>query len=566
MNQYFKPFFPISFLFIIFFALFVNNVYAANSIIKSVEEFKFKQAAGFDNREPYSQVWATKDNTYLVWVDPKFRPMITQITNGKVTTVPLDQQPDYITQEDGHHRYSIGVDKNGYIHVTGDMHGYTIQTTGVVHPYPLRYQKKLILYWRSNKPNDVTGGFSFMGGNAATAIPGGGWLQGFFFADNNGELYYTSQIHAFESTAVHAQMCVGLYKYDLTNKTWSAIGGNVPPPVNPSTIYQYYSCLYWENAGFKFSNGWFQNLQPAFRFDSKNRLHFAVSANTNSNYDIANTLIYAYTDDLGKTWKRANGSLISGFPIRGISGLSNSGDIVENNNTTGYNPTMGLTMDLNGKVGVAVNNLWRVWNGSAWITNTPQNAPATDLKILIPTTGFRLPNNTLFFNALFYQKMAFANNFDSQPMGFDPPLSYKSFRNVHDYALNQLGVVYGLGTLDDLSETILKTSITPAPLPTGWSALDIDTVKTGYAGNSGYLNGSFTIYSYGISISDDQDPDSLHYVYQKMSGDGTITARVSTMHYLSAGVMMRKDLTPNSPQAVVFLRDNTPALQYRDQK
>jgi hypothetical protein len=169
-RQIFSPRLIVLKLIFILISLFVTfSAHAEDSIVKSEEEFVFDQSPNFVAEEPYTPVAHFKNSTYVIWVDPKYRPWVTQITNGSAKTVPLDTGADYYAQEDGHHRFSLGVDKAGFIHVTGDMHNYGNTTTSVVHPYPVRYQKKIILYWRSNQPEDVSGGFGFKGDSDATA-------------------------------------------------------------------------------------------------------------------------------------------------------------------------------------------------------------------------------------------------------------------------------------------------------------------------------------------------------------------------------------------------------------
>ena len=59
-------------------------------------------------------------------------------------------------------------------------------------------------------------------------------------------------------------------------------------------------------------------------------------------------------------------------------------------------------------------------------------------------------------------------------------------------------------------------------LPTGWLDSDIGTV--GLAGGSTYANGTFAVTGAGTTIGG--TADSSHFVYQSLSGDGTIIARV----------------------------------------
>ena len=80
------------------------------------------------------------------------------------------------------------------------------------------------------------------------------------------------------------------------------------------------------------------------------------------------------------------------------------------------------------------------------------------------------------------------------------------------------------------------------PLPQNW--LDQDVGAVGVVGNASYSNGVFAVYGGGTSNSDNMD--GFHFVYQPLTGDGTIVARVvseSGISNLHAGVMMSASLT-----------------------
>ncbi|BCA94739.1 hypothetical protein TUM19329_11000 [Legionella antarctica] len=519
-------------------------VSADNTILTTIEEFNFKQAPGFKSDETYSQVWHFKESTYLVWVDPDYRAQITQIKNGKVTTVPLDENPDYVVQKDGHHRFSLGVDKLGYVHVTGDMHNYTDMTSSVITPYPARYQKKKILYWRSNKAEDITGKFSFMGDTFDRAMRGSGWMMGRFFTDNKGELFYSSHVQAFRSSTNFGQMGVGLYKYSPTDEMWTAIGDIAP--VNESNITYIFPVLYWEYSGY--NNSQFQNYQPVFKFDKSNNMYFALTGNTVRTLNGANRLLFAKSEDGGMTWKRANDTVIAGLPIRGISGLPNSADIILDTGTENFlEAKPGLNIDSNGKPGVMVQNKWRVWDGETWSFNTKVNYDT----MLTANMGYRLPDNSLIFNATGWNKLLRTSSFDSETIGYDF-VGYDRFIGVDDFALKNYGVIYGIGQ-NTTNEAVLKTTITQAPLPAVWADMDIDDVFLNYKGNAGYLNGRFVLTTYGAGIGNQSD--SLHYTYKKMQGDGEITARVTAFALAndSAGLMMRETLNGTSKQVSQLL-------------
>ncbi|MDR3443437.1 MAG: BNR-4 repeat-containing protein [Legionella sp.] len=520
--------------------------FADGTIITSTPETKpFTVANGFTSGEPWSPVWHFKNSTYVVWVDANYRAWVTQVTDGKSTIVPLDTQSDYTVQPDGHHRFSLGVDSEGYIHITGDMHNYSDLTDQVINPYPKRYQKQIILYWKSNQPEDVSSGFSFAGGDVSTAIPGGGWTVGRFFADNKGLLYYSSMVHAFEALNMLGGQAVGLYRYDVETKKWQAIGDVVP--YTTPYISHIKPVFYWELSGFQHS--FFQNYQPSFKFDKNNVLHFAATVNTNPDLSNSNRLIYAESPDGGNTWRHINGTAMTGLPLRGIDGLPNSVDVVaEDKNGSGFGASVGTITDTNNYTGISISNLWYVWDGKAWTNNTTQNIPKN---LPISTMGYRLPDNKLLFNSPNGTKILFSDNLTTRIQGYDFT-DYKSFTNIDDYSLQRTGTLYGLAVLKDNSQIVLKTTIESAPLPDGWTGQDIDTVTTGFGGNSGYKNGHFIMTSYGQGM--DEVNDSFHYTYSKMSGDGTISAHVTMPRgYSHSGVMMRETLDPNSKFAAALL-------------
>jgi RHS repeat-associated protein len=87
-------------------------------------------------------------------------------------------------------------------------------------------------------------------------------------------------------------------------------------------------------------------------------------------------------------------------------------------------------------------------------------------------------------------------------------------------------------------------TVTSQPLPSGW--LDGDVGAVGTAGNSSYANGTFTVSGAGSQFSG--TADAFHFVYQPVSGDGTIVAQVVSMPTgaAAAGVMIRETLDPSS--------------------
>lgn len=94
--------------------------------------------------------------------------------------------------------------------------------------------------------------------------------------------------------------------------------------------------------------------------------------------------------------------------------------------------------------------------------------------------------------------------------------------------------------------------MTSNPLPSGWLDQDVGTVTT--AGSATYSNGVFAVQGAGLTIgSAPGTADEFHFVYQPLSGDGTIVARIISEQGSSgqAGVMIRDTLDPAAANAFV---------------
>jgi len=92
-------------------------------------------------------------------------------------------------------------------------------------------------------------------------------------------------------------------------------------------------------------------------------------------------------------------------------------------------------------------------------------------------------------------------------------------------------------------------TVTSQPLPSGW--LDQDIGAVGKTGNATYANGVFTVQAAGSGVSG--TADSFHFVYQPLSTDGVIHARVvSLASGAEAGVMMRETLDASSAQTFSY--------------
>jgi RHS repeat-associated protein len=90
-------------------------------------------------------------------------------------------------------------------------------------------------------------------------------------------------------------------------------------------------------------------------------------------------------------------------------------------------------------------------------------------------------------------------------------------------------------------------TVTSQPLPSGWLDLDIGLVSA--RGSATFASGTFTVNASGLDNIDGSRTDSFHFVYQPLSGDGTIVARVVGAQGTSnvqAGALIRAALDDGS--------------------
>src|SRR6266478_5356994 len=107
-------------------------------------------------------------------------------------------------------------------------------------------------------------------------------------------------------------------------------------------------------------------------------------------------------------------------------------------------------------------------------------------------------------------------------------------------------------------------AVTTQPLPTPWINQDVGLV--GIAGSATYANGTFAMQGAGFGTANTSATDAFHFVYQPLSGDGTIVARVVSLQgtvYPEAGVMIRETLDQASAHAYMCTFGGTSRLFYR---
>jgi len=95
-------------------------------------------------------------------------------------------------------------------------------------------------------------------------------------------------------------------------------------------------------------------------------------------------------------------------------------------------------------------------------------------------------------------------------------------------------------------------TVTSQPLPAPW--LDQDVGAVGLGGSGTYANGTFTVAGAGLGTFA-VSTDGLHFVYQALTGDGTVVARLVSLQGSSsaqAGIMIRETLSGGASHVYLF--------------
>jgi hypothetical protein len=250
----------------------------------------------------------------VVLPDRKVMILKAPFDGGEAQLSPLN----WTAGTDPHRFYEIGVDSLGYIHVVGDMHG-----------------SAHVKHWVSKKPEDISE-FVFTSDLGADKRPGG---------------YKVTYPHLFSSpdgVLYHSIRCglpaygIGISVLDAKTQTWSMLGAEVPAEellAVPTSHAKKHAegakgkpMTAWEDNG---AGGYFQYMQPHAKmvWDKNKRMHLAVALLNENSVRAAehgghtlSDVLYAYSDDGGKTFHRADGSIIQ-MPMRAEAG-PHQGDVV----------------------------------------------------------------------------------------------------------------------------------------------------------------------------------------------------------------------------------------------
>ncbi|HBQ63551.1 MAG TPA: hypothetical protein DD727_01205, partial [Clostridiales bacterium] len=287
----------------------------------SAEDYQ-KVVAGLAADFPDAKTWR-KDNASL------YRLKITKTgPDGNIQSAFLEGESFVFDGSDAKVQgWSIAADKDGFLHLMGGQHNAPnpanyipgswermgLSRNSKDNNYPAQ------MYWVSRNPGDITS-FVFAGRKEdPRSLPTSYWNYMNFVQDREGELYTYGRIN------IAGLQSWGLYRYDTSSHEWEALGGDAsklvangkaahpdwsnylirqvrgPVPVTPQP-----NTLVW---------AWMPNFYNFCRapfgiyFDITNRMHVNMRIRgVGESGQIIDSHVYAWSDDGGKTFCRADGT------------------------------------------------------------------------------------------------------------------------------------------------------------------------------------------------------------------------------------------------------------------
>jgi hypothetical protein len=212
--------------------------------------------------------------------------------------------------------WAVGIDKQGYVHLVGGQHN----SPQADNYLPGSWAKMgiatgpKIMYWVSKEPGNIAS-MEFVGATKDPRRVPCGWMNYMNFARNPaGVLFLYGRDHIWTW---------GLYRYDVKTRRWTNLGGS------PITMLQtakktnaawsrsiadagsgfgpspHRVLVYaWQPGAYNFCrSSW------GIRFDRTGRMHVEMGIHgVGEDARIVNGPVYAYSDDLGNTFHRADGT------------------------------------------------------------------------------------------------------------------------------------------------------------------------------------------------------------------------------------------------------------------
>lgn len=462
---------------------------------------EFTLAKGIANLEPdeaFPNIVQVNNSVFVSFADSNRRQKAAEFnrTTGVVAEYFVDPNPDWACKDDEHHVSSIGIDPDGYLWLSTDMHNYPNNSSYDAY-LPDRYKNKIILLWKSDSPYDASS-WTFVGDNATICPDITKTSNQKFITDNNGVLYMTARMHT-HGTNTPGVRGIGMYKYDNVSGQWNELGA-VPPQYDNSygTYDPVRKCVFWSKGGCQTPIPYYQSWYEHIYFDEQNRIHMAVAtaAAEIPSVDFYDTVLYAMSDNEGVTWKKADGTTLV-LPVAPHAGSSQGDLIVEDQGGSGVTSQSGkvafddddnpiVMYHIKGDQGYI-----RSWNGSVW------SSPAVNIRNGTPTPfPHRLGGKNVLRNGYSTSSRLIMTE-DCLIADDDLNISGQNltFRVVDKPGVNVYKKLYGVNVNSVVSKYEFGYIFYNIPIADAGDDQNITTSDTSLDGSNSYhLNGAISSY------------------------------------------------------------------------
>lgn len=325
-----------------------------------------------------TQVTYYEGNTYIVYiVGPSSAPRVkvVKVTSAGTATEVYLEPADYHILHDGHHGFAIGVDEDGYLHITGDMHNYPHANIGHL---PSRYQSGTVMYWKSDHPEDITS-FTWLGDSPGMRPAGFGHSYASFFNDHRGRLYYSSRSWSTMSWIPGKKNCASLSRYNADSGTWTDMGEPLP-----NSAFNLPTIFLEDNAEAGTSS--YARVKAFGVADLSNRIHM-VTALLNANDPpsgghINTDFVYMQSNNNAASFTKADGTPIQ-LPARVEAG-AHQADLLLSHNYITTDCSVAFDRDQN-PIGITRNKSntdcsvisykpASGWTNHGWTTTAPKSS------------------------------------------------------------------------------------------------------------------------------------------------------------------------------------------------
>lgn len=309
-----------------------------------------QQMNGTSNGDPTS-VTTYNGSIYWAYIDTNRYFTVAKKTGDNIQRVEVFLLEANLTDL-YHINPTLGVDKNGYIHIAGDMHNRDFK------------------YYRSNNPEDISTW------TRRVDIPGYSVTYPSKFYDNTKNLYIAFR-HRTDGVG-NGNHRAGVVRYDADNNTFTMLGGTNYNEKDGSQSTT--KTLIWSN-GFGGNDCWYIKPGHKIHFDGNNRMHIMATLIDQCiaaplGYESNTTIIYAYSDDFGSTWHKAGGELINTLPLSYTNASIVLSRSSQHDIYGGYGEIGAFSSDrpvISYKLSSDNTNHTVMWNGSSWIEIFPPN-------------------------------------------------------------------------------------------------------------------------------------------------------------------------------------------------